>query len=70
MLTHDALEGEDARAAVLSGPGGPADTGERTHPAPDRVGDRSVGDHTAVTHDHGGLPAVRGKADLNYVRHT
>ena len=37
----------------------------------DRLGDGPVGDDAAVAHDHGGLPRRgRGKAGLNYVRHT
>jgi hypothetical protein len=58
MLTHQPLEGEHARAAVLTGPRRPADAGERAGSAADGSGDGAVGDDPAVAHDHDDAPAV------------
>jgi hypothetical protein len=58
MLTHQPLEGEDARTAVLTRPRGAADGRQRPGAVADRLGDGPVGDDATVADDHGRLPSA------------
>jgi hypothetical protein len=53
MLTHEALEGEDARTTILPGTGGLAGAAQRPGSCADGVGYGAVGDDAAVADDHG-----------------
>jgi hypothetical protein len=56
MLTHEALEGEDAGTTILTGTGGLAGAAQGPGPGTHGVGDSAVGDDAAVADDHGGIP--------------
>ena len=61
MLAHHASYGENAVAALLTGPGRLAHLGDRAGAGLDRLGDLTVADDGAVAEDHGRLQ-VSGKS--------
>ena len=56
MLAHHATYGENAVAALLTGPRRLAHLGDRARSRIDGLGDLTVTDHGAVAEDHGGSP--------------